>query len=100
MPNLPVPTQTDAAIQNTTTGEVDYLKFQGTTLVASDLVNYGTNFHVVASADFNADGLPDLVTQSQTTGQLDFLFLDATAHMTNSFLTSGGLPRVFGTFGE
>jgi len=102
MPNLPVPIQTDVAIQNTTTGEVDYLEFKGNTLVASVLIDYGLNpdFHVVASADFNADGRPDLVTQSQTTGQLDFLFLDATAHLTSSALTPGGVPRVIGVFAE
>jgi hypothetical protein len=98
MPNLPVPTQTDAVIQNTTTGQVDYLKYQGNTLVASNLKEYGlgTSFTVVASGDFNADGRLDLLAQNPTTGTIDFVYLDANANLIGSFMPAISLPRIVG----
>jgi len=98
MPNLPATTQHDMAIQNTTTGAVDFLKFTGSTLTSSFLVDYGTgpNWKLVADGNFNADATPDLVFQSLTTGQLDFLFLDASAKLIGSFLTPGGFEKVVG----
>jgi hypothetical protein len=98
MPNLPVPTQTDAVIQNTTTGQVDYLKFQGNTLVASNLKDYGlgSSFTVVSNGDFNADGRPDLLAQNPSTGVIDFVYLDANANIIGSHLTNINLPRIVG----
>jgi len=98
MPTLPVPTQTDATSQSTTTGAVDYLEYVGNQLVASDQVDYGlgTNWKVVASGNFDASGNQDLVAQSQSTGQLDFLYLDTTAHLVSSVLTAGSFPTVDG----
>jgi hypothetical protein len=98
MPNLPVPTQTDAVIQNTTTGQVDYLKFEGNTLVASNLKEYGlgSSFTVVANGDFNADGQPDLLAQNPSTGVIDFVYLDANANIIGSHLTNINLPRIVG----
>ncbi|MBP2434248.1 hypothetical protein [Bradyrhizobium elkanii] len=98
MPSLPVPTQTDAVIQNQTTGAVDFLKYQGTQIVASSLHDYGIGpaWKIVANGDFNGNGTQDLVAQNQTTGQLDFLYLDASANLVGSFMTSFGLPDVHG----
>ncbi|MGY4629093.1 hypothetical protein [Bradyrhizobium sp. USDA 4486] len=88
MPDLPLPLQHDVEIQNDKTGQVGYLKFIGDTLVDSALFDYGLgpNFKIVASDSINADGTPDLVAQNQTTGQLDFLFLDANANLIGSAL--------------
>jgi hypothetical protein len=40
MPTMPYPTNTDIAVQNNTTGQVDYLQFQGSQLVGSDAIDY------------------------------------------------------------
>src|SRR5690349_20878923 len=98
MRTLPVPTQTDLAVQDPNTGAVDYLKFVGTNLVSSDLHNYGlgSTFKIVANSDYNADGNADLVAQSTITGQLDFLYLNAAGNLIGSFLTAGQFPAVHG----
>jgi hypothetical protein len=50
---MPVPTDTDIAVQNNATGQIDYLQFQGSTLVHSDAVNYvGPGWNVVAQGNF------------------------------------------------
>ena len=75
MPNLPLPSQTDVTIQNQTTGQVDYLKYEGNTLVGSELFDYGlgSGFKVVGSTfDFASKNFV-LVTQSVSTGLVDFL---------------------------
>jgi hypothetical protein len=53
MPNTRVPTQTAFAVQNDTIGQVDYLKFEGPTLVKSRLVDYGlgAEWHIVGELD-------------------------------------------------
>jgi hypothetical protein len=86
MPDLPLPTQHDVVIQNGT--QVDYLQFTGTTLTGSFLVNYPgiAGWNIVASSDFSGDNFPDLVVQNATTGQLDFLLLNANAQMIGSAL--------------
>jgi hypothetical protein len=72
MPNMPVPTNTDIAVQNNTTGVVDYLQFQGSTLVASDAINYaGAGWNVVAQRVYDVGLHEDLVIQNQATGSLD-----------------------------
>ena len=69
MPDLPLLSQTDVTIQNNTTGQVDYLKYQGSTLVASNLKDYGlgADWKIVAF-DLGANNLPGLVAQNQNTG--------------------------------
>jgi hypothetical protein len=98
MPNLPVPALNDVAIQNNTTGAVDYLQFRGNTLVHSNFVDYGIgpSWQVVAHGDFNGDGHQDLVIQNTTTHNLDFLFLNANAQLIGSALNATSLPTVVG----
>ena len=95
--NLPQVLQHDVVIQNDTTGQVDYLKYSGTTLVASDLKDYGLGsvWKIVASDIINGDGFPDLVAQNQTTSQIDFLFLNANGDLIGSALGSS-VPRIVG----
>jgi hypothetical protein len=54
------PSQTDAVIQNETTGVVDYLKYKGSTLVASNTINYGLGSAWKIVADGNFSGNEDL----------------------------------------
>lgn len=98
MPTLPVASQTDVTLQSTTTGVVDYLKFVGPNLVASNSIDYGigSDWKVVASGNFNGTGGPDLLTQSASTGQVDFLFLDANGKLVSSGMSAGALPRIVG----
>jgi hypothetical protein len=98
MPDLPMPLQQDAVIQNNTTGQVDFLKFLGNNLVTSSLKDYGlgSNWKIVASD--NGAGIPtasELVAQNQTTGQIDLLFLDASANLVSSALGSI-VPHIVG----
>jgi len=97
MTTLPVPTETDTTIQSASTGAVDYLQFTGTTLTGSDMQNYGlsADFHVVASGDFNGDGLPDLVAQNAA-GQVDIVNLDTSAHLISTTLVNSALPPIVG----
>jgi hypothetical protein len=97
MPNLPIPSQTDVTIQNQTTGAVDYLDYSGNTLVGSALVDYGLgpSWKIVAS-DFGANGLPGLVAQNSTTGFVDFLTLDSSAHLIASAASSVPVPHIAG----
>jgi hypothetical protein len=83
--------------QNPTTGVVDYLKYSGTNLVASNAKDYGlgAGFKIVANGNFNADAFPDLVAQNAA-GQLDFLYLNATGSLIGSFLTTNPYPAVHG----
>jgi hypothetical protein len=96
MPNLPLPSQTDVTIQNQTTGAIDFLKYEGSTLVASQLFNYGigSDWKVVAS-QFLAGG-PGLVIQSQSTGFLDFLGLDAHGNLVSSVMSNVPVSHVAG----
>jgi hypothetical protein len=98
MPQLPVNTENDVAIQSNSTGAVDYLQYQGNTLIHSDLVDYGLgpSWNVVAHGDFNGDGHPDLVMQNASTGQVDFLFLNQNAQLIGSALSATPLPHIVG----
>jgi hypothetical protein len=99
MPDLPLPLQTDVTIQNQTTGQVDYLKYEGSTLVASDLFDYslGSDFKIVASTQSPSTFNFQLVAQSASTGRVDFLTLDATGHqLIASAMSSVGVPRIVG----
>jgi hypothetical protein len=98
MPTLPVPTQTDAVAQNTSTGAIDYLKYSGSALVSSLMIDYGMgpSWKLVASGNIIAGAPDDLVFQNNATGQLDFLGISATGALVNSFETSFGLPAVHG----
>src|SRR5439155_15480255 len=97
MPDLPLLSQTDVTIQNNTTGQVDYLKYQGSTLTASNLKDYGlgSDWKIVAF-DLGANNLPGLVAQNQNTGFLDFLTLDVNANLIGSQTSNVPVPHVFG----
>ena len=74
--NNVVSDQHSVVIENQATGQVDFLRFNGTQLQSSLLRDYGIGplWQIVANGDFNGDGHPDLVTQNRITGQLDFLY--------------------------
>jgi hypothetical protein len=93
---MPVPTTTDIAVQNSTTGAVDYLQFTGTTFTASSFHDYGiAGWNVVAHGDFNLDGHQDLVVQNAA-GQVDFLDLSASGNLIGSALSPVSLPPIVG----
>jgi hypothetical protein len=97
MPTLPVSQLNDVAIQNNTTGQVDYLQFQGSTLIQSDLVDYGlgVGWNIVGS-DFTGPGGPlNLVAQNSTSGAVDFLGLDSAGHLVSSLMSSA-VPPIIG----
>src|SRR4051812_3957053 len=100
--NNVVSDQHSVVIQNQTTGQVDFLRFNGSALQASVLRDYGIGgWNVVANGDFGgpagtADGFQDLVVQSQATGQLDFLWLNASANLIGSAL-GPVVPHVVGS---
>jgi hypothetical protein len=100
MPILPVETQTDAVVQDSTTGAVDYLKYEGGNLVGSELFNYGIgpSWKIVADGNFGANPAAPatLVAQNSTTGQLDFLNLSSTGSLVSSDMTAFGVPTVHG----
>lgn len=97
MPTMPYPTNTDIAVQNNTTGQVDYLQFQGSQLIGSATRDYaGPGWNVVAQGDFNGPALRDLVVQNQTTGFVDILKLDANGNMVGSVLSNVAVPHIVG----
>ncbi|MBR0939465.1 hypothetical protein [Bradyrhizobium jicamae] len=99
MPNLPLPLQQDVVIQNHTTGQVDFLEYSGNTLVASNApptLALGADWKVVGSeASTMAGAATELVTQSQSTGQVNFLFLDTHANLVASSMGSV-VPHIVG----
>jgi hypothetical protein len=96
MPTMPVPTNTDIAVQNNATGQVDYLQFQGSTLVRSAAFTYASaGWNVVAQGNFGG-GTPGLVLQNQTSGFLDFLMLDANGNLVGSAMSNVAVPRIVG----
>jgi hypothetical protein len=102
MPDLPLLSQTGVTIQNNTTGQVDYLKYQGSTLTASMLKDYslGADWKIVAF-DLGANNLPGLVAQNENSASplfhfVDFLTLDANANMIGSQLSNVAVPHIFG----
>src|SRR5580700_1344972 len=96
MPQLPVNIENDFTIQNNTTGQVDYLQFQGNTLTQSAMFDYGIAGMNIVSGDFGGPtGKFTLVAQSPTTGMVDFLGLDNTGHLVSSAMSSA-LPLIVG----
>jgi hypothetical protein len=100
--NNVVSDQHSVVIQNQTTGQVDFLRFNGSSLQASALRDYGiAGWNVVANGDFGgpagtADGFIDLVVQNQSSGQLDFLWLNGSANLIGSAL-GPVVPHVVGS---
>ena len=86
MTNNVVSDQHSVVIQNQTTGVVDFLRFNGSTLVNSFTRDYGlAGWTIVGNGDLG-DGNPDLVAQNNATGQLDFLHLSPTGTLVSSAL--------------
>jgi Matrixin len=73
-------------IQNPDTHQIDFLQFAGGSLKSSALASF-TAWKIVADGDFNGDGHPDLLTQSNN-GQIDLLFLSG-ANLSGSSLEEG-----------
>ncbi|WP_143271541.1 hypothetical protein [Bradyrhizobium mercantei] len=92
MPFMPTPLQNNVVIQNNTTGVVDYLKYEGSTLVASMTQDYGLGADWKIVANTNSV----LVAQNQKTGFVDFLGIGANGALTSSAMSSVALPRIFG----
>ena len=92
MPFLPTPLQNNVVIQNSTTGVVDFLKYEGSTLVASSAHDYGlgANFKIVADVG------DSLVAQNDQTGFVDFLNIGANGNLVSSVMSSVALPLIFG----
>jgi hypothetical protein len=92
MPFLPTPLQNNVVIQNNTTGVVDFLKYEGSTLVASSAHDYGLG------ADFKmvAENGTTLVAQSKSTGFVDFLNIGANGNLISSAMSSVAVPHMFG----
>jgi hypothetical protein len=102
MPQLPVNIENDFTIQNNTTGQVDYLQFQGNTLTHSTMFDYGIAGMNIVSSDYTGPlGFYSLVAQNPTTGVADFLGLDSSGHLVSSAMSSSLPPIVgYGTFGN
>jgi hypothetical protein len=96
MPQLPVNIENDFVIQNDTTGQVDYLQFQGNTLTQSAMFDYGiAGMNIVSSDFFGPTGQFTLVAQNPTTGVVDFLGLDNHGNLVSSAMSSS-LPPIVG----
>jgi hypothetical protein len=94
---MPVRANTDITVQNNTTGQIDYLQFQGSTLVHSDAVSYTPpGWDVGAQGDFGGPAGRDLVTQNQSTGFVDILQLDKTGKLIGSVTSNVGVPNIVG----
>jgi hypothetical protein len=97
MPNLPISVLNDVALQNNTTGQIDYIQFKGNTLFQSALFNYGIAGMNIVAHDNNPNMFfQSLVAQNPTTGFLDFLSLDGTGHLVSSTMSNVPVPRIIG----
>jgi hypothetical protein len=95
MANLPVSVQNDVVIQNNTTGQVDYLQFQGSVLTHSTMFDYGIGGMNIVGHGPVLNSNEGLVVQNPTTGVVDFLGLDAQGNLVSSALSTS-LPRIIG----
>jgi hypothetical protein len=98
MPNLPVSIENDITVQNNTTGQVDYLQFQGNMLTHSAMFDYGiTGMNIVSSDENGPTGPFTLVAQDPTTGNVDFLGLNISGHLISSAMSNVPLPHIVGS---
>jgi hypothetical protein len=96
MPQLPVNLENDFAIQNNTTGQVDYLQFQGNTLTQSAMFDYGIpGMNIVSSDVSGPTGFYTMVAQNPTTGVVDFFGLNNQGNLVSSAMSSS-LPSIVG----
>jgi hypothetical protein len=95
--NNAVSDQHSVVIQNTANGQVDFLRFSGGGLQSSVLRDYGlSGWTIVGNGDLNGDGNADLIAQNNSTGQLDFLFLNATGNLVGSATSNVPVPHAVG----
>lgn len=83
-------TKSDLLFQNTGTGQLAYWLMDGDRLLNYGYLNPsnpGSNWIVVASADFNGDGKTDLVLQATDTGDLIYWLLDGPNQIEVQFIT-------------
>jgi hypothetical protein len=92
---MPVLTNTDIAVQNNTTGQVDYLQFQGSQLVSSDAVTYASAGWNVVAQGFSMPSTYELVLQNQSTGVVGILTLNGTTVIASAMSTVS-VPRIVG----
>jgi hypothetical protein len=92
MPFMPTPLQNNVVIQNNTTGVVDFLKYEGSTLVASSSHDYGLG----ADWKIVANNGNTLVAQNDKTGFVDFLKIGPGGNLASSAMSSVPVPRIFG----
>jgi hypothetical protein len=75
-------------------GTVDFLAFQGTSLIQSD--SLFSSWSIKAEGDFSHEGQADLVSQDPTTGQIDLLFVNNQGGLQQSELLQGNYGKVVG----
>jgi FG-GAP-like repeat len=86
----------DLVWQNTSSGQVNvnyYGGAGGTTLIGFCVLNSGAGtagWQVVAAADFNGDGVPDLIWQNTGTGQVNVNYYNRTCALTGFAVLNGG----------
>lgn len=64
----------DLVWQNTSTGQINVDYYTGTTLTGYAVLNSGAGtagWRALAAADFDGNGVPDLVWQNASTGQVN-----------------------------
>jgi len=86
----------DMLFQNEKTGLLMYWMMNGSTMIASGAIspdNPGSlDWRVVAVADFNSDGKPDILFQNQSTGQLVCWLMNGTKLISYTLLANPGSP--------
>ena len=90
----------DIVLQDSASGasQVDFLGgAQGTTILGTGSITGANPWHIVAVADFNLDGHPDLVWQDPTTGQSQIWFMggsQGTTLLGSALLTAANSWRI------
>jgi hypothetical protein len=84
----------NTALAQAPDGTLDFLEFQGTTLLASE--SGFASWNIMAEGDFNHDGQGELVSQNPTTGQIDLLFVNNSGQLYQSELLQGDYWKVVG----
>jgi len=81
---------TDIIFQNSTSGDMAYWLMNGTSMSQLLFIspkNPGTNWKLVASADFNGDGYADLLFQNSATGDLYEWNMNGGTMISGGFIT-------------
>ena len=78
----------DILTYNTISGEIETLLLDGSTLLSTNFINAInplTGFVAQGTGDFDGDGRDEIVLYNPATGQVGFLFLDATGTVQTNF---------------